>query len=281
MKEDRFLVFFGALATAAVVILAGCNTTLEPFDDETGQFSIYGALTLSKEQHFIRVKDLNEPVVQGSTRVLDATVTLENLETGTKETLADSIVTFDGIATHNFRSEQEIQPKATYRLTVERPDERASQATATMPPRTKVEVEPIKTDTVSCTQGIRFNFRNVSDARLLTMTIAVYWEKRWRWVEINASSQFGILPWRIVEEVVPQHILDTLPDSSYYCTLLDDNKLRMPYTHFGPDWPADSVLADPTESTVENGLGVFGGIHQDTLVRTIDTSREGATRRSQ
>jgi hypothetical protein len=41
--------------------------------------------------------------------------------------------------------------------------------------------------------------------------------------------------------------------------------LRIDYTHFGPDWPSDSVVAAPFASRVENEPGVFGGIHRDTV----------------
>jgi len=251
------------------LIGVGCDNTVDPFEEEAGQFSIQGVLTLSQNQHFIRVKDLKDPLIRDSTRVLDATVTLENLATGTTETLADSVVIFDGIFTHNFRTDQDIQPGARYRLTVERPDGRRSQATATMPERTEVDVTPPKTESVGCMEGIILRFQNVPDERLLRRSVGVRWNDELHWVRDDVDTQNGFRPVSIVEEVIPRRVLDTAPSEALYCTLLDDNRVRIAYTHFGPDWPTDRVLANPIRSNVENGLGVFGGVHRDTLVRTL------------
>lgn len=274
----RLLSFVVGL-TLTGLLLAGCETSVDPFVEENGQFSVYGFLSLTGEKHFIRVKDLNEPVTQGSTRALDATVTLENLKTGTAETLADSIVTFDGIATHNFRSEQEIQPKATYRLTVERPNGRASHATATMPLRTKVEVEP--EDPVGCIESADYHFPNVSAPRFLEASVGVdVTGGKLRWVELGRPTvgPDGTLMYSfdlslILQELLPRATLEEAGPPEDYCILVVDKKVRMAYTHFGPDWPLDSTFVDPLASDVESGLGVFGGLHRDTLVKTIDMDR--------
>jgi hypothetical protein len=55
--------------------------------------------------------------------------------------------------------------------------------------------------------------------------------------------------------------------------LLKNNYMRVAYTHFGPDWPADSIVANPLGSNVEGGLGIFGGLHRDTLRQAITLPR--------
>jgi hypothetical protein len=264
----RYLTTF--LFISLLFLISGCDNSVDPFDSESGLFSIYGYLTLSSEQHFIRVKNLNDPLVEGSKQGLDATVTLENLDTGTLDTLSDSIVVFDGISTHNFRTDQPIQPGAAYRLTVKRADGGTTQATATMPKMTRVDVDA--EEVLDCDESVLLNFQNIPESNQLELSIAVNWDDKTQWVHRpNATTQTGIIPLRVVEQAVPDPALAAIEEPERYCTILDDGDMRIAYTHFGPDWPADSVLTDPTESLVENGLGVFGGLHQDTLNFTVNT----------
>lgn len=281
MQHARFHPCWALVALAGLFMLAGCDNTIEPFAEDTGLFSVYGYLSLSNDQHFIRIKDLNDPVTEdASTRELDATVTLEHLATGTTETLTDSIVTFDGVYTHNFRADQEIEPGDTYRLTVERSNGRGVQTTATMPELTEVEIIP--GDVVEeCTRNILFYFRNVPEQRLIHVTVGIAWNNDTHWIDLEGPSTdppgdpiSDFTPSTLIATVVPEpileHIHDNGGDEADYCTLLDGNEIPVVYTHFGPDWPADSLRTDPLESDIENGLGVFGGLHRDTLSITID-----------
>lgn len=265
----------GPVLVAMLLFWSGCDNTVDPFVEENGQFSIHGLLTVSKVKHFIRVKDLNDPVDADSARVLDATVTLENMSTGTTETLTDSIVTFDGLFTHNFRTDQDIQPGTSYRLRVERPNGRFSEATATMPPAATLEIEPTPTDTAKCDGQILLTFEGVPLDGLVRISAAVRWEDQLHWTEQKRLTlpTGGYVPWRIINQVLPDPVLRSVGDPAQYCSeLLDDDTVHITYTRFGPDWPADSVLANPIESSVKNGLGIFGGIQRDTVLRTVDTS---------
>lgn len=259
--------FFVALIGIGT-LLSGCDNTLDPFAEDTGLYSIYGYLSFSGS-NFIRVKDLNTPPTSDSTRSLDATVRLENLETGTTETLIDSVVVFDGVYTHNFRMKQPVVRGATYRLTVERADGRRTRATATMP-RGTLDVEPSPSDTVDCSGEVLLHLRNARKLSTVTLSVAVSWEDSIHWADQGTVDQAtGFVPWRIVQQALPNHVLNTIDDREAYCTLLDEHEFRIAYTHYGPDWPADSVLTDPTASRIENGLGVFGGFRRDTLSRFV------------
>lgn len=276
MQKHSAWLLFGTVVLAGLGLWTGCDNTVDPFAEERGQFSIQGVLTLSQEEHFIRVKDLNDPLIGDSTRTLDVTVTLENQATGTTERLADSIVAFDGLFTHNFRTDQDIQPGVTYELTVERPDGRSSQATATMPPETRVESRPPRPDSIRCSGGLILRFQNVPKGRFLRVFAGFNWNRAWRWAEIqDPETSIGIEPARFVEKVIPNRVFRAELGSNWqeqkrlFCTLLDKGRIRIAYTHFGPDWPPDSVLANPIESSVRNGLGVFGGVHRDTLSRVL------------
>lgn len=260
----------------ALALASGCKTSLDPVDEEIGLFSIHGVLTLSQEPHYVRVRNLKDPVFDGSDAGVNATVTLEHLDSGTVETLTDSIAVFDGVQTHNFRSEQDIQPDATYRLVVEKPDGRSTEATATTPPQTQVDVEP--TGPTKCVQSVGLHYKNVPDRRLLRIDVGIPWRNQWKWVDLDVPTTgpegtpvVSFDAATIIDRIIPERIQATVGyNPKKFCNLLDDNKLRVAYTHFGPDWPADSVRTDPVASTVKNGLGVFGGLHRDTLQKAID-----------
>jgi hypothetical protein len=262
-----------ASVALAALLLVGCDTTLEPFAENNGAYSVRGVLTLTQDTHYIRVKNLNQPISEDAPE-LDATVTLENLTTGLTETLEDSVVLFEGVATHNFRVDQSIEPSADYRLTVERSDGVTTQATATTPPFTEVDVAP-ETTAVACDQEIILDFPNVPTPRLLRLRAAIEWEgiPYWRSIDITTRSDGTptafVSAASVIADVVPAPTLETLGGASQYCTILSDDTLPIAYTHFGPDWPADSVRADPLASDVENGLGLFGAMHRDTLYKTV------------
>lgn len=264
-----------AIPVVGLFLLVGCDSSLQPIDEDAGLFSVYGYLSLTKNQHFLRIKDLGTPLLPDSTRTINATVTLTNLATGQSETLTDSVVSFKGVFTHNFRSDQAIQPDTRYRITVEQGGGQ-TQATATMPEKTKVDFDP--SGPIKCTESVFVNFRNVPEKRLLRMSVGIPWRNHRNWVpQSNFDTGAGeTLIERfdaasIARAVIPERILGTVGfQAEKFCSLLDDNKIYVAYTHFGPDWPADSVRTNPTQSTVKNGLGIFGGLHRDTLMKTID-----------
>lgn len=265
-------------ASAALVgltLLLGCETSLEPIDKEAGLFSIYGYLNLTKEPHHLRIRNLKDPIFDDSAGGVDATVRLEHLETGATEVLNDSLVLFQGVQTHNFRSEMDIQPTDKYRIVVEREDGESTQATATMPPVTEVDDRP--SGSAICTEHFEFRFPNVPDPRFVQIKAGIRWPDRWRWVPIDKPTvgddgtltvAFSLTT--IIRRIIPERTLISIGPPKEYCELLSKKAMRLAYTHFGPDWPPDSLLADPVASQVENGLGVFGGLHRDTLEKKIE-----------
>lgn len=273
---DRFWLFGISVLIAGVALLTGCDNSVDAFEEDAGLFSIHGYLSLSGNEHFIRVKDLNEPLVGDSTRAIDATVTLENLTTGQVETLTDSIVAFEGVYTHNFRTDQDIQPATRYRVSVERPDGRTARATATMPPRTEVALDP--EEPTDCTEALVVRFRNVQEVRLLRVSVGFVWRNQLNWVDLDeptvgseGTPVFSFAPATILDGVFPTSLKRNLGfDQERYCNQLNEDDFRVAYTRFGPDWPADSVLTDPLASSVENGIGVFGGLQRDTLTQRVE-----------
>lgn len=122
-----------ALATAAALGLAACETAVDPFERSEIYFSIFGTLDAGADTQFVAVTPLRDSLFV-SPDPLDAVVTLENLETGVTTTWQDSLFRFaDGTAGHVFFSAERLAPRTVYRFTVTRSDGQASWATVATP----------------------------------------------------------------------------------------------------------------------------------------------------
>lgn len=137
------------LCLLLVPLLNSCNNSLDPINREKGLYSIYGILDISSRTNYIRIKNLNIPLVFDTSRSLNGTVSLINLKTGQSQLLTDdSLVNFDGVVTHNFKSTLPISPVTTYEVVVKRrSDGRKATARVTTPLKTSVSLSP---RTVQC-----------------------------------------------------------------------------------------------------------------------------------
>lgn len=268
---------FCTLFVLSSLLLGGCDNTLAPRSEETGSLSVYGFLTVSDDKHFVRVRDLDRPVIDDTTGELDVDVRLQNLATGNVEVLQDSVVEFDGIYTHNFWVEKDIQPKSQYRLTVEGDAGEYVQATATLPTQTDVKVTP---KAPRCTDPISVAFPNIEDVTRIRASAGFQWDNEWYWTRLSmpSPSQDIVTSFRPEisenddEGVIESLIVDPIPDEvDNHCSILDDGTFYIAYTHLGPNWPAQTPIADPLEAeTVDDGIGAFGGMHRDTVSVPVD-----------
>lgn len=273
-RPTRTVPSWVALLLTSFVLWVGCDTSFDPFTESGMPYSIYGRLTLSDSPDFIRVKAIDALNTPEGSRSLDAAVTLNNLTAGTSEVLQDSIVVFDGVYTHNFRVSQDIQPGATYQLTAEAPDGRTTHATATMPLLASTEVTIEGEPPCGEYSTVLIDFRNLAPGERIEVKVEVDWERGTRWVplpndvELPAGGSGGTIfrPYAIIEQVVSEQLFESV---SSPCELLEGNAIRVAYTHYGPDWPADTTIADPIKSNTTNGLGLFGGLRRDTLSVTV------------
>ncbi|MFB6285686.1 MAG: hypothetical protein ABEK03_03800 [Candidatus Bipolaricaulia bacterium] len=255
---------------------SGCDNSVNILDRETGLYSIHGALDMYREVNHIRVKALNAPLVADSTRTLDATVTLEDLQTGTTEMLTDSVVRFENVYTHNFRVTTDIRPDTKYRVTVEHPDGRTAQATATTPVIAEQTVSP---KTVGCRDFVLIAFEPVaSSARIDPVVAAEYGGSRNSTSELRPRRSQSS-PDRVFLRFTPQQALNAIfgeenPPSlepKVRCDQLDTNRLYVRYAHLGPDFSGDTP-SDSLDLTGE--IGQFGGFYRDSLSVRIDTTSQ-------
>lgn len=76
-------------------ILVSCDDrTINPYEDQKGVFSVYGALDVDDRLHKIRVRNLLEPFQSDSSYPIDATVTFTNLASGESIELQDTVIFF-------------------------------------------------------------------------------------------------------------------------------------------------------------------------------------------
>lgn len=128
-----------ALVVAALLLTPGCKDptvdVLQPSDEF--QFSLFGALNVAADTQVIRVEPIGDSTQVGAPRDLNATVVLENLDSGEQIALQDSLTTFgtEPAVVHNLWTTHSIQPATSYRVVVRSEGESVTTATTTTPSR--------------------------------------------------------------------------------------------------------------------------------------------------
>jgi hypothetical protein len=279
--------FLWIVVLAAVSgLVPGCQNSVAPIGDEA-RLSLYGALSLSSDNQYVRVRDLQKPLTPAATRQLNVQVTLERLRDGQRFSMRDSVVSFDSVYTHNFYRRLALEPEAAYRVIATHADGRRTTATARMPPILEEVATP---DSANCQTPFRVTFTPVTDLR--TMDITVVYQHAGDDVRVEYGPRTtDLLSFRrqdnesVVVEFTPETLLSyTIPsqdESTRFlyeprCLVLDDDRIEIEYLQYGPEWQADGAPAepfDPTEtSPVTDGLGFLGGIRRDSTFIEVDTA---------
>lgn len=270
------LLFFGVLVL--IVFIGACDDrTINPYEDEVGIFSVYGALDVNETRHVIRVRNLLEPFQTNSEFSINATITFSNLVTGTSTVLEDSIVQFPAGKVHNYILNGNLQLDTPYQLTVERSDGAIVQTSVTTPAQTDVFYEPEKI--FYCEEPIYFYFDNVDPPEFITMDVGVLYQGEEHWAPIRIVGDFKfdselemmvlfMRPRNLLVEIFPPEIpLDVdydrylmIPKVS--CDDLDKEFFMFRYIHFAPEWakgqPVRYGPIDIESGDIENGLGFLG-----------------------
>lgn len=275
-----------ASTVLCALLLLGCDNSIEPFARE-GAYSIYGYLSLSRSDQFIRVKPLNEPLTTDAPQPLDATVTLDNISAGTSEVLEDSILVFEDegtrVITHNFWTDTPVQPKAEYRITIEGPNG-TTQATTTTPTGVDPTVTP---DSSNCLTRFTVTFRDIKQPPLFAEFRFHYDGQRYRVrvLEENSGSINGTFTYQFIPENI---LMDDVPPPEQpsdpfafapRCLKLEDDEIQFTYVYASPDWigelPTAGEAFDPTinQEDIINGAGFFGALRRGAFTVTVDTSQ--------
>lgn len=264
-----FLLLGGAL------LLGGCDNSLSPFNRTDGFYSIYGHLDLYEAHNYIRVKDLNSPLRGDSTRKFPGTVTFENLDTGNSEVMEDTVIRFDDVYAHNFRTSLPMRPGDRYRVRAESPSGETAYAAATAPRIAGREVKPTGEN---CVTPIRMAFRPVESHTNLSVEIGIEYNNKRFWAtgtthEGDEPGETLVSMSPITQIFTPQIVIDNALeglDLEVECYMLDTVRLYVRYTHYGPDF-FEKIESDSLD--IPGGIGRFGALYRDSFSFVIDTTR--------
>jgi len=267
---------------AMILLFAACDArTVDPFEKDVKPYSVYGYLDLDRNPNFVRVRQLNKPYFEGQADSLDATVFFENLQTGVVTELRDSVVIFNGFVTNNYIIPESLTPDSRYKLTVRRSDGESVESVARIPKITVAIVDV--PGPIACETPIDFRFQNVIKPEYVRLQVGVRYQGVFHWAtvgRVNSLKHRDGLDEMIVSmrtrnllvELFPPPALDNpsvdpmglMPTVN--CNRLDVARIYLRYVHYGPEWNAVRFVTDPLTSTsIDNGLGFFGGLRQDTL----------------
>jgi len=257
----------------AFVGLQGCETSINPLNEKKGIYSIYGYLDLNKDVNYIRIKDLNIPLSEMDNDSIDANVVFENLVSGTSEILKDSVVSFDGVKTHNFEINMDLQPDTKYQVRVERSDGKQTSAIATTPPIADRNLAPSE---AGCFSNVRLKFEPARSRFAMDVEIGISFENKTFWTKMDSDLigannvvRVNFTPWYVIRKVFGGNNPAGFESEDVYCSDLSDDTYRVRYTHFGPDLKQNTI-SDTLEAP--GSAGKFGAFYNDSFSFKIDTS---------
>lgn len=277
-----------------IVLVFGCDTSVQALKPSTKyHYSVFGVLNPIRDTQWVRVEPLGTPTSEGAPQNLGVTVTLENLNSGRKWTLQDSLVdTFAGVPgepQHNFWTTAPIDVSTSYRLVVRNDEGDTTTATTTTPdgpPRIEVK-GPIR---LPCfTQSPRanqFEVQIIPGGALAAMKVRYFQRFTFRGVEEEFQNDFDwyseVMRTGNTYTVLVNYLRDlegTRHPPGQPCAV---DSAYVIAAAGGPDWPEWASYHDATISeiarpdsftNVKGGLGMFSGIYPDTAL--VDTMGRG------
>lgn len=265
---------FMFLAFLALIWVGCIERNLDTFEDDAGFYSIYGALDADTDLNYIRIRNTQFPVIEGS-RQFDAEVNFEDVETGEIITLRDTVIDFSGFITHNFILDKELPAKKVYRLSVERDDGASVSSLVTIPDLTEVLVEP--SENVRCRNQIEFTYKNVEYPEQIRMEVGVTRGTEIQWANIGVRTQLEhrkesnemfmrTTPNNLVREIFPPPFQEVTCDKIKI--------LHVRYRHLSKEWEIINEFGQfPGDHTqwndVASGSGFLGAFRKDSFTITL------------
>ncbi|MBO6794955.1 MAG: DUF4249 family protein [Balneolaceae bacterium] len=289
-----FKLLFKALPIFFIGVLfnTGCeNRAIDPFEDRTDVFSIYGALNMQDSVNTVRVKNTQTYLLQDSADIKPMTLSFENMESGNTDVLDPMIINFNGNYTYNYPIREDLKPEQKYKITVTDPDGKRSTAVATMPGITipAVDTLGINNDTgfgepdTECFTEHTFLFTNVKEDEQIFMFSGIEYNGRKIWARtrtVDAPTRIANTDTLSALLSVKHLIFDHFPlsderyvhvnprywPSTVHCRELDSNEITIRYFHLSADWKfldGEDISTDNLfdSGVVDNGIGFFGGMN--------------------
>lgn len=252
---------------------SGCDNSVDPVVRNSEGYTIYGALDLRKDTSFIRVKDINVPLIADSTRTFEGLVRLRNITTGTESILQRKERVFDDITVFNFYT-TEVQEITTYEIEVEREGRVITSAIATTPADAELTIND---ENPRCLDTIEFTIDPYLKDELISFFYGFVIQGQFLQASFVSPAQVqeGGAPFQtsfVVEEalqtVVSRNAPVLNPPLPETCSDLLDQNLYIEYIHYGPNFIQEVEL----DSVIVPGSFIrFGGLYDSTFSIPIDT----------
>jgi len=268
------------LASLPIALLAftACDDTFVPIEREAVFYSIHGYLDASADTQWIRVMPVRDLEMTDSTP-LDAIVFLEEVESGKRIEMVDSIFHFpaanpdvdgEGIYVHNFWTSEPILPGATYRFSATVKGGPTAEATISIPDGFDITVQ---TDDRASRPGPRYGFPRrifVEGSPLIAFVGMI------AWVQDECGEGWAYRPFRRRQEpserhdILMQHIYDRPFRPGCGSARVISEKIivfgaddpwpwsETPWMSAGADAPERPAVSD-IASNVTFALGFIGG----------------------
>ncbi len=289
------ILLLAVVLAAGLLLIPGCNDptvdVLQPSD--RFRFSLFGTLDVAADTQAIRVEPLDDSVQLGASRDLNATVVLENLDSGEEVRLRDSLATFGTkpVVVHNFWTTHSIQPATSYRISVRREGDPTTSATTTTPAQppdllaTSLRLPCVFSDDpneeLRSENSFTVTARNLDRIASVVVTYPIpdappnvpRSMPHLKGVE-NLDDQFVISVFYRPDLVELNPDPTPPPQAQPQCANRSDfarSSVQVEVAAGGPDWPKwrdvpfDDIARPDTFSNVQNGHGFVGGTYSKTI----------------
>lgn len=160
------------LVVGLALLVAGCETSVDPIVGSEKAFSLYGVLQPRSDTQWVRVYAVKEQLEPTPPESLAAAVTSTNLERGRERSWRDSLIREDdGRFAHVFWTPTRVDYGRTYQIQVTGEGEQTAQVTVPVPERAALALEEPQAETAPIIAPVRIT-RSVP--RLINVEVEYY-----------------------------------------------------------------------------------------------------------
>lgn len=302
LNQHRTVSASEVLLSVGLLLLSACDPTVDVLrPSEQYQFSLYGALNVAADTQAIRVGPIDDSLEIGAPPTLNVSVLLENLDTGERVSLHDSLTKLgaNDVQVHNYWTTHSIQPSTSYRVSVLRAGDPVTTATTTTPARAP-ELSHNNAFLLPCVFPGPFDqnqrrdentfvveARNVEHIAAANVTYFItYRSSEGILRTVNTYSHYSAVEDKGSLFEIPifyrSDLVDLNPNPGPVPQCASIEELTHPYARVvvasgGPKWPEDwrglplgQIANRDAFSNVQGGHGFVGGVYSDTIRVPVD-----------
>jgi hypothetical protein len=253
---------FGLVGLLSLFMWWGCDTNLDVFEADAGQFAVHGILNPDQSEQAIRVRDLQAPFTASATEKIDAEITLTHLESGVTRVLSSRILADDGVFLHNYIVSDSVLYDNTYLLRAERPGEVRQEWTTRVPVRSETQVQSPE---FNCRENVRIDWNPLNGGTIvLRVGLSPSRTGAWGPPVVLASSPADPTA-GVHYELIPLNQIALLTRSTFpvsNCNGLSTGNLYISYVHYAPGF---YELLQESATDLRLSTQLFGSVYFDTL----------------